>query len=392
MFRLMSAVYQKTRAALKNTRCLWLTGESSIEARVCRHTGRTPKTRNEKAGFACKPRRARPVAHRDFVALLARDNQHWPSERASSRHATGRAEALGIFQSCPSENILLRADQQLSLLNRFYTMWLRTNCYLEFNIEVSTPFVLMLRPRSGAQQWISSEIYKLTPNISAFEFTDGYGNLCQRLIAPPGFFSVHTSAQVMISDRVDRAPGARFVEIQNLPDEMLHYLLPSRFCESDLFCTMASTITGGQHPGYDQIAAIENWLRENIRYEPFNSDVQVSAVDVNARGWGVCRDFAHLGIALSRSLSIPARMVVGYLHGLQPMDLHAWFEAYVGDRWYSFDATQARTGQGYVALGYGRDAADVAVYNQFGPGVYPSLQRVSVEQIDHASADLDIAH
>ncbi len=99
----------KTRAALKNTQCLWLTGDSSIEARVCRHTGRTSKTRNEKAGVACKPRRARPVAHRDFVALLARDNQHWPSERASSRHATGHAEALGIFQSCPSVLVFLGA-------------------------------------------------------------------------------------------------------------------------------------------------------------------------------------------------------------------------------------------------------------------------------------------
>lgn len=267
-------------------------------------------------------------------------------------------------------------------------MWLRTSCDLEFNIEVPTPFVLMLRPRSGAQQWVASEVYKLAPAVPAFEFTDGYGNLCQRLTAPAGFFSVHTSAQVMISDTVDESPGAFFVEIQSLPDEMLHYLLPSRFCESDLFCAMASSITAGQQPGYDQIAAIENWMRNNIRYEPFNSDIQVSAVDVNARGWGVCRDFAHLGISLSRSLSIPARMVVGYLYGLEPMDLHAWFEAYVGGRWYSFDATQVSKRGGYVALGYGRDAADVAVYNQFGPSLYPSLQRVSVEQVDPASVDL----
>ncbi|MFK8048142.1 MAG: transglutaminase family protein [Halioglobus sp.] len=267
-------------------------------------------------------------------------------------------------------------------------MWLRTNCDLEFDIELPTPFVLMLRPRSGAQQWVATEVYNLTPTVPAFEFTDGYGNLCQRLIAPPGYFSVHTTAKVMISDTVDEAPGAAFVEIQSLPDEMLHYLLPSRFCESDLFCSMAGTITAGQSPGYNQVAAIESWLRNNIRYEPFNSDVQVSAVDVNARGWGVCRDFAHLGISLSRSLSIPARMVVGYLHALEPMDLHAWFEAYIGDRWYSFDATQACKRGGYVALGYGRDAADVAVYNQFGPSLYPTAQKVSVEQIDRASADL----
>ena len=93
------------------------------------------------------------------------------------------------------------------------------------------------------------------------------------------------------------------------------------------------------------------------------------------------RDLAHLGIALCRSLSIPARMVVGYLHQLEPMDLHAWFEAYVGDRWYTFDATQGEPRGGYVAVGYGRDAADVAVYNQFGPPVYPITQTVQVERI-----------
>jgi transglutaminase-like putative cysteine protease len=84
---------------------------------------------------------------------------------------------------------------------------------------------------------------------------------------------------------------------------------------------------------------------------------------------------------MCRSLCIPARMVVGYLYGLQPMDLHAWFEAYVGGRWYTFDATQAQLKGGYVAIGYGRDAADVAIYNQFGPAVYPAAQEVQVELI-----------
>jgi len=261
-------------------------------------------------------------------------------------------------------------------------MWLRTSCELAFDIAVPTPFVLMLRPRSGAQQWIASEQYRLSPSIDVFEFTDGYGNLCQRLIAPPGHFTVYTAAEVMIADTVDRAPGAPFIEIQQLPDPILCYLLPSRYCESDRFGQLASGIAAGRAPGYDQVAAIEHWLRDTIRYKPYNSDVHVSALEVNARQWGVCRDLAHLGIALCRSLSIPARMVVGYLHLLQPMDLHAWFEAYVGGRWYSFDATQTVTGGGYVAIGYGRDAADVAIYNQFGPALYPARQRVSVEQVE----------
>ena len=262
-------------------------------------------------------------------------------------------------------------------------MWLRTRCDLSFEIEIPTPFVLMLRPRSGAQQWIAKEEYRLVPSVPAFEFTDDYGNLCQRLIAPPGPFLVHTAAEVNTADGVDREVGAAFVEIQHLPDFTLKYLLPSRFCESDRFGQMAMTVTDGQLLGYDQVAAIESWLRENISYEPGRSVIPVSAVEVNLRQWGVCRDLSHLGIALCRSLSSPARMVVGYLYNLQPMDMHAWFEAFVGGRWYTFDATQ-KTSEvgvhgGYVAIGYGRDAADVAVYNQFGPSVFPSAHRVSVE-------------
>lgn len=133
----------------------------------------------------------------------------------------------------------------------------------------------------------------------------------------------------MTSDYVDQAPGAPFVEIQYLPDAVLCYLLPSRYCESDRFSQMATAITAGQQLGYDQVATIENWLRTTIRYEPMSSDILVSAMEVNSRQWGVCRDLSHLGITLCRSLSIPARMVVGYLYELEPMDLHAWFEAYV---------------------------------------------------------------
>ncbi len=260
-------------------------------------------------------------------------------------------------------------------------MRLHTRCDLTFDINVPTPFVLMLRPRSGAQQWVASETYTIVPSIPISEFTDNYGNLCQRLIAPTGPFSVHTAAEVILADYVDRAKDAPFVEIQNLPDSVLSYLLPSRYCEAERFGQMATEITAGQLLGYNQVAAIEAWLRATIRYEYEGSDIPLSAIEVNARQWGVCRDLAHLGIALCRSLSIPARMVVGYLHGLEPIDLHAWFEAYLAGRWYTFDATQAELKGGYVVLGYGRDAADVAVYNQFGPAVYPATQSISVQRV-----------
>jgi transglutaminase-like putative cysteine protease len=261
-------------------------------------------------------------------------------------------------------------------------MWLHTSCELTFNISIPTPFILMLRLRSGAQQWIASEEYRLDPSVPVYEFTDNFGNLCQRLVAPPGPLAIYTSSDVATTDEVDEAPGAPFVDIEYLPDSVLGYLLPSRFCESDRFGQMATSIVANQLLGYDQVKAIETWIRNNIRYLPGSSDVPVSATEINTRGSGVCRDLSHLGIALCRSISIPARLVVGYLYGLEPMDLHAWFEAYIAGRWYTFDATQDKLRGGYVAIGYGRDAADVAIYNQFGPAVYPVTQDVRVYHIE----------
>jgi transglutaminase-like putative cysteine protease len=261
-------------------------------------------------------------------------------------------------------------------------MWLSTSCDLSFEISSPTPFVLMLRPRSGAQQWIRREEYRLEPSVPVYEFTDDYGNLCQRLVAPLGHFKIYTAAEVITADKVDQAPGAPFVLIQDLPDSTLIYLLPSRYCESDHFGQMATEITSGAKPGYDQVIKLINWVRKNIAFEPGSSTTAVSATEVNERQFGVCRDMAHLGIALCRSIGIPARMVVGYLYQLEPMDLHAWLEAYIGGRWYTFDPTQENLGGGYVAIGYGRDAADVAIYNQFGPPVYPTAQTVHVERTD----------
>jgi transglutaminase-like putative cysteine protease len=258
-------------------------------------------------------------------------------------------------------------------------MWIRTSCNLEFDMSESTPLILMLRPRSGLQQWVSRESYTLSPNVPVVEYTDIFGNLCQRLSAPVGNFSVHTTAEVMTADSMDIAPGAVFVEIGNLPDAVLSYLLPSRYCESDRFGDLARSVVEGVQPGYDQVSRISDWTRHSIAYTPGSSVFPLSAVEVNGQRNGVCRDLAHLGIALCRSISIPARLVVGFLYGLEPMDLHAWFEAYVGGRWYTFDPTQEVLHGGRVAVAFGRDAADVAVYHQFGPPAIYSSMDVQVE-------------
>jgi transglutaminase-like putative cysteine protease len=261
-------------------------------------------------------------------------------------------------------------------------MWLRTSCDLSFDVAEPTSFVLMLRPRSGAHQWVAAEEYRLEPSVPVQEFTDIYGNLCQRLVAPVGPFSIHTAAEIMISEHIDEAPGAPFIPVAELPEAVLNYLLPSRYCEADRFSQMTQEISAGQLMGYDQVTAIVDWISSHIRYDYEGSELLLSATEVNQRRSGVCRDLAHLGIAMCRSLCIPARMVVGYLHELEPMDLHAWFEVYVGHRWYTFDAMRKPTQGAYVAIGYGRDAADVAIFNQYGPALFPISQTIAVSKIE----------
>lgn len=246
-------------------------------------------------------------------------------------------------------------------------MRLNAGCHIVFAAEAPTPVILMLRPRSGFGQWVIREEYLLTPPIQVVEYTDSYGNLCQRLVVPEGSLDVKTTVQVEAPDHIDVSPGAPFMPVQDLPEPVLQFLLPSRYCQSDRLGSLATEIVADAEPGYDQVDAIRQWIHESIKYEYGTSDPSTSAVETAESKVGVCRDFAHLGIALCRSLSIPARMVVGYLYQLDPMDLHAWFEAFVGNHWYVFDATQPEPRGNRIAIAYGRDAADVALATQFGP-------------------------
>jgi transglutaminase-like putative cysteine protease len=244
---------------------------------------------------------------------------------------------------------------------------LQAGCEIEFEVGAATPLVLMLRPRSGYGQWIAQETYALRPAVPVVEYVDSFGNLCQRLVAPAGTFRIHTTVVAEVADASDVQPGAPFTPVQDLPDGALQYLLPSRYCQSDMLGDLAREIVGNVNPGYDQVEAIRSWIHNNIEYRYGTSDASTSARETVAARSGVCRDFAHLGMALCRSLNIPARMVVGYLYQLEPMDQHAWFEAFIGNRWYVFDATQAQPRGGRITLAYGRDAADVAFATQFGP-------------------------
>ncbi len=259
-------------------------------------------------------------------------------------------------------------------------MKLDAGCEILFEAIAPTPLILMLRPSSGLAQWVFHEEYVIEPNVPVVEYTDSYGNLCQRLVAPQGAFRIRASASVVTADQIDVQAGAPFVPVQNLPDSVLQFVLPSRYCPSDRMGDEAAKIVGDSQPGYDQVEAIRRWVQMNVEYKYGTSDASTWALETLEKQVGVCRDFAHLGISLCRSLNIPARMVVGYLYELDPMDLHAWFEAYVGDRWYTFDATQKEPRGNRIAIAYGRDAADVALATQFGP-IKLTQMRVWVKEI-----------
>ena len=246
-------------------------------------------------------------------------------------------------------------------------MRLNAGCHLLFEAIAPSPLILMLRPRIGMEQIILEERYHFEPSVPIADYVDSYGNLCQRLVVPEGKFQVETSVIVETADAIDVQPGAAFVPIQELPDHTLQFLLPSRYCQSDVLDTFANEIVADLTSAYDQVEAIRHWIHTHIEYRYETSNASTSALETVQDRVGVCRDFVHLGVALCRSLTIPARMVVGYLYDLKPMDLHAWFEAFVGGRWYTFDATQAEPRGNRIVLAYGRDAADVALATQFGP-------------------------
>jgi len=245
--------------------------------------------------------------------------------------------------------------------------------------SAACPVVAMLRPRSGLAQWMVREEYSLEPWVPTVEYTDAYGNLCQRFTVPEGGMRVRVEVVMDTEEDLAVAPAAAPTPVEELPDSALMYLLPSRYCPCDRLEAKAGDIAAGASAGYGQVEAIRRWIHENLQYRYGASDATTDAMQTLESGAGVCRDFAHVGISLARALRIPARMVAGYLHRLDPMDMHAWFEAFIGGRWYTFDATQAQPIGGRVVVGYGRDAADVAFLSNYGDMEIEAME-VTVEQ------------
>lgn len=244
-------------------------------------------------------------------------------------------------------------------------MRLRAGCELHVEVPAPAPVVAMLRPRSDQAQWIASERYDFEPLVGAVEYTDAFGNLCQRFTVPLGRLRVRTEVEAEVLETIATRPFAAPTPVAQLPDHVLQFLLPSRYCPSDMMETQAREIASAVREGYDQAEAIRAWIHQNIEYRYGASNASTTALDTVRDKAGVCRDFAHVGAALCRALRMPARVVAGYLYQLDPMDLHAWFEVFIDGQWLTFDATQSAPRGGRIAIAVGRDAADVALITEF---------------------------
>lgn len=248
-------------------------------------------------------------------------------------------------------------------------MRVQAGCELSIETDAASPVIAMLCPREGQAQWRVNGRRGFERRLGFDEHVDSFGNRCQRFVLPEGLTRVRIDASVDTTPDIRVAPDAPAVEPAALPADTLQFLLPSRYCPSDLgaMWDRASSIVADAAPGYAQAEAIRQWIATHLEYRYGVSNASTDAQDTLAQGAGVCRDFAHVGITLCRALDIPARMVVGWLHDLEPMDMHAWFEAYLGGAWYTFDATQSAPRGGRVVIAHGRDAADVAFLTSYRP-------------------------
>lgn len=231
-----------------------------------------------------------------------------------------------------------------------------------------------------------ADVLHTEPAVPVDTYTDSFGNICSRFVAPAGAMRLHSSTLI-----ADPATGedvdfsANEIPVGQLPTEVLQYLLASRYCEVDLLSNTAAELFGHFSPGYGRVKAICDWVYSKVTFGYSFARPTKTALDVYTERLGVCRDFQHLAVTFCRCLNIPARYVTGYLGDIgvpvspTPMDFSAWFEAYLGGRWWTFDARHNRTRQGRILMAVGRDAADVALTTSFGTATLKKFFVVSDE-------------
>jgi transglutaminase-like putative cysteine protease len=252
---------------------------------------------------------------------------------------------------------------------------------LEYEITAPTHFCFNIEAAHWPTQNIVSERLAVSSGVSVHSFTDpGSGNRFFRFDASPGPLIVDYKADVEVfSEHIDE--HLQETPVSQVPDEIFHYLMPTRYCESDLLGATAQQLFGQEQPGISRIRKLIRWIHENIEYRPGSSTSTTTAQEVFNQRSGVCRDFAHLGITFCRALNIPARLVVGYVwFDEPPQDFHAIFEAWIGGRWVLFDPTGMAPVDRVVRIGTGRDAKDVAFSTIFGS---LRMTRKEVNTLEH---------
>jgi transglutaminase-like putative cysteine protease len=252
-------------------------------------------------------------------------------------------------------------------------MRVRIGCRFVHDATSATPAVVLAEPHEEVHEQVVQEHWSTEPDLPSSTYVDVYGNRCRRLELPEGTSTVAYDGLVAIDPEPEATPGPEDTQhrIEDLPDHLLHWLLPSRYAESDLLNDTAWELFGGTEPGAERVLAVTNWIHENVEYG-VQSLPTTSTVEILERRGGMCRDLAHLGVTFCRALGVPTRYTCGYIPDINVsgpfpvMDFHAWFEVWLGERWWALDGRYNSPRTGRIPTGRGRDAADVAMITTYG--------------------------
>lgn len=274
-------------------------------------------------------------------------------------------------------------------------MLIRTGFTIAFETVRSTPMSLLLNVRPERQpDLVTPETIRFDPPVEVRQHRDAFGNVATRLVAPAGRITMSADFVIRDSGEPDAVvPAARQLPVEDLPDDVLPYLMGSRYCDTDKLCATAWQLFGQTPEGWARVQAIVDYAHERIRFDYMQADATRSAAEGHAQQVGVCRDFAHLAITLCRCMNIPARYCTGYLGDIgvpkdpAPMDFSAWFEAYLDGRWYAFDARHNRPRIGRIVMARGRDATDCAITTSFGSAKLVTFQ-VHTDEVEPEDAAL----
>jgi transglutaminase-like putative cysteine protease len=261
-------------------------------------------------------------------------------------------------------------------------MKIRAGYEITYECSQPTPMVLLLSVHPSRMGDLTTPHHiAFNPSAAAHEYRDNFDNICTRVIAPTGLLTVSTDFVVSDSGAPDIvAADARQVPVQDLPDEVLIYLLGSRYCETDRLSETAWNLFGQAPTGWGRVQAICDYVQRHITFGYEHARMTRTALEAFHEGTGVCRDFTHLAVAFCRCMNIPARYCTGYLGDIgvppvdEPMDFSAWLEVFLGGQWHTFDARHNTPRIGRVLIARGRDAADVALSNTFGPATLTSFR------------------